>query len=127
MANDLTGDFDVVAEFAIPAANRIIAAMHRVERMLHTMSVRVKDDSRPTHPFDPSIVASVDMFGDASVDHDRIPTGPLPPLTGGTGLHFPGLDTIVNADLAGVHVDPIVPSRLQGRAQLQLSPPTISV
>jgi peroxiredoxin len=127
MANDLTGDFDVVAEFAIPAANRVIAAMHRVERMLHTMSVRVKDDSRPTHPFDPSIVASVDMFGDASVDHERIPTGPLPPLTGGTSHHFPGLDNIVNVDLAGVHLDPIVPSRLQGRAQLQLSPPTISV
>jgi len=127
MANALTGDFDVVAEFAIPAANRVIAAMHRVERMLHTMSVRVKDDSPPGHHFDPSIVASVDLFGDASVDHDRIPTGPLPPLTGVPGAHFPGLDSIVNADLAGIHVDPIVPSRLQGRAQLQLSPPTISV
>jgi peroxiredoxin len=127
MANDLTGDFDVVAEFAIPAANRVIAAMHRVERMLHTMSVRVKDDSRPDRPFDPSIVASVDVFGDASVNHDVIPTGSWPPPTGVAGSHFGGLDHIVNGDLAGVLVEPIVPSRLQGRAQLQLSPPTISV
>jgi peroxiredoxin len=127
MANDLTGDFDVVAEFAIPAANRVIAAMHRVERMLHTMSVRVKDDSPPDRWFDPSIVASVDIFGDASVDHDRIPTGPLPPITGVPGAHFPGLDSIVNGNLAGIDIEPIVPSRLQGRAQLQLSPPTISV
>ncbi len=28
MANDLTGDFDVVAEFTLPAANRVLAAMH---------------------------------------------------------------------------------------------------
>ncbi len=127
MANVLTGDFDVVAEFAIPAANRVIAAMHRVERMLHTMSLRVKDDSLPDRHFDPSIVASVDMFGDASVNHDLIPTGPLPPITGVPGAHFPGLDSIVNGNLHDIHVEPIVPSRLQGRAQLQLSPPTISV
>ena len=127
MANDLTGDFDVVAEFAIPAANRVIAAMHRVERMLHTMSVRVKDDSRPDRGFDPSIVAVVDMFGDASVNHDVIPTGTWPPPISVPGAHFGGLDHIVNGDFVGVHVEPIVPSRLQGRAQLQLSPPTISV
>src|SRR5215212_6457254 len=105
MANDLTGDFDVVAEFAIPAANRVIAAMHRVERMLHSISVRVKDDSPPDRGFDPSIVASVDMFGDASVNHDVIPTGPWPPPTGLPGSHFGGLDHIVN-DLAGVHIEP---------------------
>jgi hypothetical protein len=28
MAN-LTGDFDVIAQFAVPAVNRILAAMHR--------------------------------------------------------------------------------------------------
>ncbi len=29
MPNALTGEFDVVAQFAIPAANRLLAAMHR--------------------------------------------------------------------------------------------------
>jgi hypothetical protein len=28
MANGLTGEFDVVAEFSIPAVNRLLAAMH---------------------------------------------------------------------------------------------------
>jgi len=32
MANDLTGNFDVVAEFAVAAANRVLAAMHCSER-----------------------------------------------------------------------------------------------
>ena len=41
MANDLTGDFDVVAEFSIPAANRVLAAMHRGKRFPHSMSTRV--------------------------------------------------------------------------------------
>jgi hypothetical protein len=69
MANDLTGDFDVVAEFAIPAANRVIAAMHRAERFLHAMSVRVDDTRRrPDHRADfPTLVASMDSLGEPSV------------------------------------------------------------
>lgn len=134
MANDLTGDFDVVAEFAIPAANRVIAAMHRVERFLHTMSVRVDDSHQPGDlRVDPSIVASVDEFGDASVNHDRIPprwTRPLYPTGGGSGTTAGGaavLDQIVNTHIHDLDLEPLVPSRLKGRAQLQLSPPTISV
>jgi hypothetical protein len=37
------------------------------------------------------------------------------------------LDSVVNVNLAGVNIDPIVPSQLQGRAQLQLFPPTLAV
>ena len=39
MANDLTGDFDVVAEFRIPAANRVLAAMHRGNRFSETFAL----------------------------------------------------------------------------------------
>jgi hypothetical protein len=43
MPNDLTGDFDVVADFAIPAVDRVQATMHRSERFLHSLTVRVDD------------------------------------------------------------------------------------
>ena len=43
MANQLTGDFDVVAEFGIPAANRLLAAMHRSGRFPHSATLRVDD------------------------------------------------------------------------------------
>lgn len=128
MANDLTGGFDVVAEFAIPAANRVIAAMHRAERFLHAMSVRIDERRRPDHRADfPTLIASVDSLGEPSVDHDRIPT--RPPLV---GVSTPGtassvFDSIVNTGLAIAELPELVPSPLHGRAQLQLSPPTISV
>src|SRR5262245_58846060 len=38
MANDLTGQFDVVAEFSAGAVNRLLAAMHRTERFLHSIT-----------------------------------------------------------------------------------------
>jgi hypothetical protein len=43
MANDLTGDFDVVAQFTAGAANRTLAAMHRAERFPHSLTFRVQD------------------------------------------------------------------------------------
>ena len=61
MANELTGDFDVVAEFSIAAANRVLAAMHATERLPHSMTLRV-DDNPPPGPKapPPSIVGAVD-------------------------------------------------------------------
>ena len=131
MANELTGDFDVVAEFSIGAANRVIAAMHRAERFLHTTSVRVEDNAPPGHHLDPSLISSFDLFGDASVDHERIP--PRLPHVPGSALGTSGtassvLDSIVNLGyLSGLNLEPLPPSKLQGRAQLQLSPPTLAV
>jgi peroxiredoxin len=130
MANDLTGGFDVVAEFALPAANRVIAAMHRAERFLHSMSVRVDGTPprRPDHRGDlPTLVASVDALGEPSVDHDRIPT--RPPLA---GIETPGtsssvFDSIVNPGLVVAGLPELETIPIKGRAQLQLSPPTISV
>ncbi len=46
MANDLTGDYDVAVEFTIPAANRVLAAMHRGQRFPHSLSLRVYDALR---------------------------------------------------------------------------------
>src|SRR5713226_8899726 len=43
MANELTGGFDVVAEFSVAAVNRVLAAMHRGNRFPHSLSVRVDD------------------------------------------------------------------------------------
>lgn len=128
MANGLTGEFDVVAQFALPAANRVIAAMHRAERFIHSMSVRV-DDTRPPgrHPLFPAIVGIVDAFGDASADHDRIPT--RPPVFGvDTPTAGPArFDSIVNTHISGATLGPLEPSHIKGRAQIQLSPPTITV
>jgi hypothetical protein len=129
MANDLTGDFDVVAEFAIPAVDRVLAAMHRAERFPHSLSLRVDDNPPPDSKFPrPSIVAGVDSFGDATVDHSRL--GALVPLAGASAAaarFSPGLDPVVNSGLLNSYDPPVVPSHLQGGAQLQLAPPTIEL
>ncbi len=128
MANELTGDFDVVAEFAIPAANRVLAAMHRSERFLHSIAIRVDDNSGPGSPKDhPIVVGSLDAFGDPTVDHTRIGTITWPGASSAPNPLHAALDLPVNGDVVVATVGPLVPSQLQGRAQLQLSPPTIDV
>lgn len=128
MANDLTGDFDVVAQFAIPAVNRVLAAMHRCERFPHSLAIRVDDDPPPGSRVLPTIVASVDAFGDATVSHNRIPTRSdlLGQVVAADALRF-ALDPAVNPGVVGPTVGPVTPSRFRGRAQLQLFPPTIEV
>src|SRR5687768_10510701 len=128
MANPLTGDFDVVAQFSIPVVNRLLAAMHHIERFPHSMTVRVNDNPPPGSRFDmPTLVGVTDAYGDATSDQDRIPPsgGFRPPR--GLGAFHAGLDSVVNADIAGLNVEPLTPSRLQGRAQVQISPPTIEL
>ena len=128
MPNNLTGDFDVVAEFSIPAANRVLAAMHRSERFLHSISVRVDDDPPPGPVVPPVVVGAVDSFGDAIVNHSRIGTpNPFPGDHAATDVAYSVLGTLLNPDVAGATDGPIVPSHLKGRAQLQLFPPTLEV
>ncbi len=129
MANDLTGDFDVVAEFSIPAANRVLAAMHRAERFPHSMAIAVDDNPPPGSKVDrPSTVGSVDAFGDATVNHHQIGTpADLLGQSSAADPRYLTLDPVVNTDVVGATVGPLVPSHLQGRAQLQLAPPTIEV
>jgi hypothetical protein len=130
MANAFTGDFDVVAECSMPAANRVLAAMQRVERFPHSMAFHI-DDRQTVHPvggLNPVGVELVDAFGDPTTNHRRI--GPPAALFGaaaGTSATMMGFDAIVNGDVVGATVGPIVPSNLSGKAQLQVSPPTIEV
>src|SRR5258708_2631386 len=129
MANNLTGDFDVVAEFALPAVNRVLAAMHQCERLLHSISVRVDDRPLPGPkvPY-PTAVGVVDEYGDAIANHNQLGGKPV----------LPGTDPASDAILArlGAVFNPgelvategtITPSNLQGVAQLQLFTPTVSV
>ncbi len=63
MANGLTGDFDVVAEFAVPAVNRVLAAMHLFERFPHSLTARVDDNPPPgSRPKRPTVVGLIDAF-----------------------------------------------------------------
>ncbi|HYN81692.1 MAG TPA: redoxin domain-containing protein [Gemmatimonadaceae bacterium] len=128
MPNPLTGDFDIVAQFSIPVVNRLLAAMHRIERFPHSLTVRVNDDPPPGSRFDmPTLVGVMDAYGDATSDHDRIPPPvAFPPPRGLGGFHA-GVDSVVNANIAGVNLEPLTPSRLQGRAQVQISPPTMEI
>ena len=128
-ADNLTGNFDVVAEFSTGAVNRVLAAMHRCERFPHSLAIRV-DDNPPagSKVNKPSIVASVDTLGIATADHSLL--GLVVPLSGQSAAAArisSVLDPLVNPDLGGIYDPPVVPSHLQGRAQLQLTPPTIEL
>jgi hypothetical protein len=125
VANNLTGEFDIAAQFSIGAANRLLAAMHRAERFPHLLTLRV-DDVPSTEPFHLAVIGSVDALGDATLDPGRLPAKRSPARRqAGTGHRV--LDAVVNADLGGANVQPIIPSNLKGRVQLQLSPPTLDV
>ena len=134
MANDLTGDLDVVAQFPTPTANRILTAMHRAERFPHSLSMRV-DDTPQGPKVHPAAISIVDAFGDATVNQDSV-GDPLDVIGGDPAVSnslYDVLDAVVNADLLGVHADPIVPSHLKaarscncfpdGRRQRQFGQP----
>ena len=128
MANDLTGDFDVVIQFTVAAVNRILAAMHQLERFPHSISARVEDNHQPdVMPDRPTLVSMVDASGEAVSNHQRI--GRPLPVSGAlaTSATAALLDPVVNINVGGLEVAPIVPSHFQGRAQLQIFPPTIQI
>jgi hypothetical protein len=129
MPNDLTGDFDVIAQFGVPAVDRILAAMHSVERFPHSLTLRVDDFKSPERPFPgPSVIGVVDEFGDAVANQQHIGRPHIPPEFLGTGDSTASrLDAIVNLHDLLVDVIDIEPSNLKGRAQLQLAPPVIEI
>src|SRR5262245_58906975 len=123
MADNLTGDFDVVIEVGTLAVNRVLAAMHCTERFPHSMSLRVDDNPRSGR----GALGCVDTFGDPIANQDDIrPRRILPGQLVASDLIVASLDLIVNPDQISADVT-IVPSDLQGRVQLQLAPPTIDV
>ena len=129
MPNDITGDFDVVAEFSIAAANRILAAMHATERFPHSLTLRV-DDNPPPGPKAPrpSVLGVIDPSGEPTVNHDEIGTPiPLPGRVSADDPLFRTLDPVVNTDGLSAFIPPVIPSKLQGRAQLQVFAPTLEV
>ncbi|HTY84612.1 MAG TPA: hypothetical protein VMB19_10350, partial [Silvibacterium sp.] len=129
MANILTGDFDVVAEFALPAINRVLAAMHQCQRMPHSVSLLVNDNPPPWHRFPIPVVTSfTDGFGDPVVNQQQIAgfVGVAAPASAASIVRGGG--GIVNPIGGGLINPPVIePSHIQGRAQLQLFPPTIDV
>jgi peroxiredoxin len=128
MANALTGDFDVVAEFSVLAVDRLLAAMHQTGRFLHSISAHVDDNPHPTRPGLPTVVGVVDAFGDAVADQRRI--GSPNPFPGPSAVINPvsaHLGMLLNPDLLVVAPPKVVPSHISGIAQIQLFPPTVSV
>lgn len=150
MANDLTGDYDVVAEFTIPAVNRILAAMHRGNRFPHALSVRVDETPKFADTY-AGIRLIVDGHGEAITDHVRVTRaafGPPPPAgSAGWEMIKRNIDPPVNPPpmstrgftssgsgfdaLAQPHINAIaggaVYNYLHGVAQLQLGPPTMEL
>src|SRR5215471_11853803 len=99
MANSLTGDFDVVAEFSLPAVNRILAAMHQCQRFLHSISVRIDDNPHPDQPGFPTAIGVVDSFGEAIADQQRIGSpNPFPPSATVTDAAFARFGALLNPD-----------------------------
>src|SRR6267143_1982967 len=132
MANDLTGDFDVVIEFTIKATDRVLAAMHRGEQFPHSLTLRVDDTSEGQQlKFGRVAVSMVDKLGLASLKHPPVatpaivgqvdrPRWPIVPRTASWG----GPEVIVNDRPIGIHLAQEF-SHLRGIAQLQLPAPTI--
>jgi peroxiredoxin len=128
MANILTGDFDVVAEFAYYTVNRILAAMHQTGRFLHSISVRVDDNPHPTRPRWPVVIGIVDAFGDAVANQRQI--GCPNPFPGSSAVTDPvasRLGILLNPDRLVFAPPEIVPSHISGTAQIQLFPPTVTI
>lgn len=124
MANPLTGDFDIVTEFSIHAANRVLAAMHRAERFPHTLTLRV--DDTPEGALSGHVVLQVlDKYGRAIVGSPAIQSQALAreflrPVGGPDRLvndRPRSLSRIQDLEISGLH----------GWAHLQLSTPTLSL
>ncbi len=124
MANELTGDYEVVAEFTVAAVNRILSGMHRGNRFPHSMSVRVDDTPSSKR----SVRSIVDMDGNALTD--RVAVNQTARTSARTDLS--------TGDLISRNLDPVITdsrrevavnlfSHLQGVALLQLGAPTIEL
>jgi peroxiredoxin len=146
MPNDLTGNYDVVAEFTLGAANRVLAAMHRGRRLAHSWSLRVDDYTHLHFPSWGVVRSVVDVFGEALVDTAAVAAAPGPgPRISAASAVNPNLDPAVNlpprapapnlqisSSRISETIDPAVigllaPRHLTGVAQLQLGASTVTL
>src|SRR5450432_490248 len=70
MSNDVTGDYDIVAQFSVASICRILAAMHCGQRFPHSLSMLV--DDYPISKLGTRAVSIVDKFGKALADWRRV-------------------------------------------------------
>lgn len=131
MSNSLTGDFDVVAQFGVPAVNRLLATMHRTGRFPHSIAAKVDDHQKPVvvgGELSPTLVAVMDSNGDAVANHQHIglPLAVIGPSASDTAAYLT-LDPVVNVGDLVLEETPLTPSNLQGRVQFQVFPPTIDI
>ncbi len=150
MANDLTGDYDVLAAFSLGAVNRILAAMHCGNRLPHSLSMAV--DDYPEFPLGAAAISVVDKYGEAVTDVMRVKrvayantaaSGPLsaeiirnvdpvvnwrPDSGGPQAIHFSSFDQQIGASAAAAAaLGSQEFSMVSGVAQLQLGPPTMQL
>jgi peroxiredoxin len=132
MANELTGDFDAVAEFSLPAVNRVLAAMHRNQRFPHSLSPAV--DDRPSIELVgdvPAMVFFVDRYGEAIADPQRLveAAGRVRELIAQAGARVGAAspDTIVNAPGGTFDRVELSERAVTGIAHVQLSAPTVEL
>ena len=126
MANELTGDYDVVTAFSLGAVNRILAAMHRGKRLPHAMSLSVD-----VAILDGIVIGVEERRGGATSDPLRVKQavhaagkiGPLPAELIRT------VDPVVNppAKSAAAAVGNSLTTVHVGVAQLQLGPPIMRI
>jgi peroxiredoxin len=116
MPNDLTGDFDIVAEFTLGAANRVLAAMHCGERLPHSWSLQVDDFTHVRVPLSrgkevPVIRSIVDSFGQPVTDPGRVATASAANMaaTGSIPVN-PAVDFPVNTPRSPAAGTPTSPS-----------------
>ena len=126
MANNLTGNYDVVVQVSTAAIDRFLAVMHECERFLHSVSGYINDVPQPLGQQRPPVLTGVsDIFGKAVANQRHIPrqsfTGTLPVNDPVFALRPP----IVNPGPLPTRT--IAPSNLSGQVQLQVFPPTVDV
>jgi hypothetical protein len=126
MANDLTGNFDVVAEFTLSAANRVLAAMHSGNRFPHSWSRRVDDTFHSKR----TARSIVDTHGDPLIGPALVNAVVQAPsaLRGLTAAEpiFQKVDPLINVSDSHA-LGPADRNHLRGVAQLQFGPPTLTV
>ncbi len=141
MANVLTGDYDAVAAFSLGAVNRILAAMHRGQRLPHSLSMAV--DDFPTLHLGVAAVAIVSVRGEAIPDVRIVKRSAHALAVRGAPAEqvLRNVDPVVNWRADSVERREIampgaaarIPgpdsdySFLAGVAQLQLGPPTMQL